>query len=314
MLRVVVSTLLLLVACGDYVTRGELDEMVRDGTLQGPQGPPGLQGSPGVQGEKGDKGDPGEQGEPGLRGERGEKGLPGRIGPAGTTGPTGPQGHVGPQGLQGVRGERGEPGSVETVSLVPTLTPTPTPTIKEVADQLTVPPTSATGTGQWEYLEESYPAFDTYTVFLEADQALGGGSDFNPLLSFTCLSGSDQDGVNGLITHIHWGSDVSSVGEMGEPPDVEVGVEGDRYTWKWSWAEAEEPIRSTIVQASKSFHDQVKRAEEEDVVFHARITNDVWVYITAQWDVDGFSEAYQPVYDRCDGEGSWLGITLWRGV
>ena len=65
-----------------------------------------------------------------------------------------------------------------------------------------------------------------------------------------------------------------------------------------------------VVQASKLFHRELERAESEDEAFHARITNDTWVYITAEWDVEGFSEAYKPVYDRCDGKGSWVGITL----
>ena len=300
---VMVVIVAILTACSGGLTETEVRALIKENPgPAGPVGPQGEQGIQGIQGEVGPAGERGPQGDTGERGARGPSGLRGIPGEKGETGERGPLGLTGPPGPQGPKGEQGEPGTAETVPLAPS----PTPTVKETGDQLTVP--SATGTGRWEYLEESYPTFDVYTVYLEADEALGGGADFNPLLSLSCLSGSDKEGVNGLITHIHWGRDVSSIEEMDEPPDIKVGVEGDRFTWKWSWAEAEESIRSTIVQASGLFHDQMERAENDGVTLHATITNDVWVYITATWEVEGYSEAYKPVYDRCDGEGSWLGI------
>ncbi len=99
--------LLLALGCSGGLTEEEVQRMIDESTIAGPQGEPGPTG---MQGPKGDTGLAGPAGPRGEAGEPGAQGEPGGPGPQGPKGDAGERGLPGARGETGATGERGPPG------------------------------------------------------------------------------------------------------------------------------------------------------------------------------------------------------------
>lgn len=125
-LMLVVSAILLLVACGP--TEEDVRRWVRAELQENPEQLRGRQGL---------------QGKPGIQGPRGSDGLPGKTtlitglqGSPGQTGPPGPMGPPGSQGRQGPPGRSVQDGTNNVVVETIYITPTPGPVVAVIAKRM----------------------------------------------------------------------------------------------------------------------------------------------------------------------------------
>ena len=176
---VICLSLVAAVGCAASITEEDVERIVREQAMSGPQGERGPVGPPGELGPDGPTGPQGPVGSPGLKGEPGE---PGPTGPQGKPGPVGPQGEQGaagapgPQGVPGPQGERGPQGASGTnVVVTPLPTPTPQATPRPRATATPQPtstpiPMASTPTieGDWTYFGPECP-----DIFSDTDALLG---------------------------------------------------------------------------------------------------------------------------------------------
>jgi hypothetical protein len=103
---------------GDYFTditsnvQAQIDRIIYNPTIRGPQGPQGVQGPIGPVGPMGPMGYTGSIGPQGTQGPIGPIGPQGPMGYTGAIGPAGSIGSVGPQGPMGYTGYTGPTGSI----------------------------------------------------------------------------------------------------------------------------------------------------------------------------------------------------------
>ena len=146
---------------------------------------------------------------------------------------------------------------------------------------------------------------------LEAYEYTKGG-EIAPTLAFWCVT-EGEEWENGLVTSIWWGKQLTSipVGSLSSTPAKVVfvvpGLEPAEihHDWKWSWVSEE----ATVVQPRVVFQWELEK--EGAIELHAHVDSEVGgLPVSAKWNIQGFEEAYKPIREKCNDEGSWIGVTL----
>ena len=301
LLVVLVSFLLVLGGCtvevNEYEVRQIVEEMLPTvlPTMMPTSvaGERGEQGEPGPMGPTGPTGVAGLTGPPGIPGPQGEKGDTGDKGPMGPTGPQGLQGPAGPVGLQGPPGPAGE-----TVMLV--VTPTPSregPVITTPTPAPTPMPTSTPApsgdTGEWTLWDRSDSEVSSaVSVILEAYET--GYEEGDADLRVTCFN--DESLGRYLSVVIGWETYVTILDDRSAHLNWDSGpTEFERWDGGGD---------GTYVSYPYSRSNRDDRAFVANLLEHQHLefaVESVDGWHRANFQLTGFSAAYEPVRRHCEG-------------